>query len=202
MLDNLLEPVDYCSCGDIGYLTTRSLDIDLLRGTGKIHKVPVYHCQSDSCPKYTVPLNVARRLEELADKMEAEQSQEIDFYWEEATADNAENNSTGKLAYLQAFLLQIEGRVYEDVKAIALVPEQAVIFQSLQDPGEYYILQYEPEQNSPTLWLSLAKFYYDKKNLTLEDYRQLADDGLVKELGIFALEDTEEALEEEFGNII
>ncbi|HWQ89306.1 MAG TPA: hypothetical protein VN374_04975 [Desulfitobacteriaceae bacterium] len=201
MSNNFLEPVDYCGCGDIGYLTTRSLTIALIQGPGKINNVPVYHCRTAACPKYTIPLKVAHRLDELAEIMEAAQNREMNFYWETAVADSEDDNAE-KLVCLQAFLLKLEGRVYEDAKSILLIPGQAVIFHSLKDYSEYYILQCDPEENSSALCLSLAKFHHDKKDLTLADFHKLAEEGLVKELGVFAFEDVEEVLEEEFGNIV
>lgn len=201
MLDTALEPTDFCGCGDIGYLTTRTLPIDLAHGAGKINKVPVYHCRTKSCPEYTIPSNVSRRLDELAEKMEALNSSEIDFSWETDTDTTGNNNNTNELAYLYAFLLQLDNKVYEDAKVILVIPEQAVIFQGLQDHTEYHILQYEPEQNSSNIWLSLSKFYYEKKDLTYQDYLNLAESDLVKKLGVFTYQETEVVLEEVFGNI-
>jgi hypothetical protein len=203
MLDTNLEPTDFCGCGDTGYLTTRSLPIDLAHGLGKINKVPVYHCRTESCPEYVVPSNVSRRLDELAEKMETLNSIEIYFSWETDTNTAAESeNNTNKLAYLHAFLLQLDNREYEDAKVILIIPEQAVIFQGLPDHTEYYILQYEPEQNSFDIRLSLSKFYYDKKGLTYKDYLDLVESDLVKKLGVFTYEETEAVLEEVFGSII
>jgi hypothetical protein len=67
MSNDFLEPVDYCGCGDIGYLTTRSLNMDLIQGPVKINKVPVYHCRTAACPEYKIPLKAAHRLDELAE---------------------------------------------------------------------------------------------------------------------------------------
>jgi hypothetical protein len=202
MIDTTLEPTDYCGCGDIGYLTTRSLTIALAYGTGKINKVPVYHCRTESCPEYMIPVNVSRRLDELAEKMETLNSSEINFSWKTDTGTADYVNNTDELAYLHAFLLQLDNRVYEDAKVILIIPEQAVIFQGLQDNTEYHILQYEPEHNSSGIWLSLSKFYYEKKDLTYQDYQNLAKSDLVKNLGVFTYQETEEVLEDLFGNIV
>jgi hypothetical protein len=205
MLDTTLEPTDYCGCGDIGYLITRSLPIDLAHGLGKINKVPVYHCRTESCPEYMIPSNVTRRLDELAEKMETLNSSEIDFSWETDTdtdTDTTESGNNNELAYLHAFLLQLDNRVYEDAKVILIIPEQAVIFQGLLDHTEYHILQYEPEQNSSGIWLSLSKFYYEKKDLTYQDFLNLAESDLIKQLGVFTYQETEVVLEELFGDIV
>ncbi|MHB8127011.1 MAG: hypothetical protein ACYDEJ_15505 [Desulfitobacteriaceae bacterium] len=203
MFESSLEPTDYCGCGDVGYLTTRSLSIDLVHGVGKINQVPVYHCRTDSCPEFMIPSNVSRRLDELAEKMENLNSSELKFYWKTTTDNTGDfDNNTIELTRLQAFILQLDNREYEDAKVIFVVPERAVFLQSLLDRTEYYILQYEPEYSPSGIWLSLSKFYYDKPNLTYEDYLNLAEEDLTKELGAFTFEETEESLEEEFGNII
>jgi hypothetical protein len=202
MIDTTLEPTDYCGCGDIGYLTTRSLPIDLAHGAGKINKVPIYNCRTKSCQEYMIPFNVSKRLDELAEKMETLNSSEIDFSWETAAGTSDYVNNTDELTYLHAFLLQLDNRVYEDAKVILIIPEQAVIFQGLQDHTEYHILQYEPEQNSSGIWLSLSKFYYEKKDLTYQDYQNLTESDLVKQLGVFTYQETEAVLEDLFGNIV
>ncbi len=202
MFETSLEPTDYCGCGDVGYLTTRSLPIDLVHGVGKINHVPVYHCQIDSCPEFMIPSKVTQRLDELADKMETQNSSELEFYWKTAS-DNTDNlDNTSELASLQAFILRLNNREYEDAKVILIVPEQAVIFQSSLDRTEYFILQYEPEHSLSGIWLSLSKFYCEKPDPTYGDFVNLAEEGLSKELGVFTFNETEETLEEEFGNII
>lgn len=200
MLDTTVAPTDYCGCGDIGYLTTQSLPINLAHGTGKINKVPVYRCRTETCPEYMISSNVSRRLDELAEKMETLNSFEIDFSWETDTDTTESVNN--ELTYLYAFLLQLDNNVYEDAKVIIIIPEQAVIFQGLSDPTEYHILQYEPENNSSGIWLSLSKFYYEKKDLTYQDFLNLAELDLIKQLGVFTYQETEVVLEEIFGNII
>ncbi|MFZ3373759.1 MAG: hypothetical protein WA131_12185 [Desulfitobacteriaceae bacterium] len=203
MFETSLEPTDYCGCEDIGYLTTRSIPIDLVHGVGKINLVPVYHCRTNSCTEFTIPSNVSRRIDELAEKMETLNSLELDFYWKIAT-DNPVDilSNSSELTSLQAFLIQIDNREYEDAKVIRIVPEQAVILQSFLDPTEYYILQYEPEHSPAGVWLSLSKFYYDKPDLTYEDFVKLAEEGRSKELGVFTFNETEETLAEEFGTNI
>ncbi len=200
MSDSTLEPTDYCGCGDIGYLTTKSLPIDLAYGVGKINKVPVYHCRTESCPEYLVSSQVSRRLDELAEKMETSNSYEIDFSWETETDPTESFNN--ELAYFHAFLLQLDNRVYEDARVILIVPEQAAIFQGIADPTEYHILQFEPEENSSGIWLSLSKFYYEKKELTYQDFLDLAELDLIKQLGVFTYQETEIVLEELFGDLV
>ncbi len=203
MFETSLEPTDYCGCGDIGYLTTRSIPIDLVHGVGKINQVPVYHCRTNSCTEFMIPSNVSRRLDELAEKMETLNSFELDFYWNIATDNTVDIlNNSSELTSLHTFLLQLDNREYEDAKVIHVVPERAVILQSLIDQTEYYILQYEPEHSTSGIWLSLSKVYFDKPDLTYEDFVNLAEEGRSKELGGFTFKETEEALEEEFGNII
>ncbi len=202
MFEFSLESTDYCGCGDVGYLTTRSLPIDLVHGVGKIHHVPVYHCNTQSCPEFMIPSYVSRRIDELAEKMETQNSSEIEFNWHNAMDNPSDNpDNTNEPSLLEAFTLQLLNREYEDAKVILVVPGQAVLLQSLIDQTEYYILQYEPEHSPSGIWLSLSKFYYDKQDLSYEDFISLAEEGLTKELGFFTFEETEETLEEEFGNI-
>lgn len=199
---NILEPIDTCGCGDTGYLTTRTIPIDLAHGVGKIHHVPVYHCKSDSCPEYTIPPEVSRYLEDLAEKMEAALLTEIEY--DGKSAPDVQNNLAKKnaqLSLVQAFTLKFINREYEDTHVTFVIPGEAIFFQNIIDKTENYVLRYQPDLNRNTILFSLAKFYYDVPNLTYENFLDWSQDGHVKELAVLSLDEVEDALLDEFGEI-
>lgn len=204
MFDETLEPIDTCGCGDIGYLTTRTIPIDLAHGVGKIHQVPVYHCRSTSCHAFTIPSLVSRRLDEFAEEMEMAQTLEMDYSWEPQHQNQEQSldpiqRSSEQLPIVQAFTLQFANREYEDTRVLLVVAGQAVIFQSTVEASEYYLLRYEPEIRSTGTWFSFHKFYYEEPEFIYEDFLVWSEDGHLKELGVLALEEVEEALTDEFG---
>lgn len=206
MSAHILEPVDSCGCGDTGYLTTRTLPIDLAHGTGKINNVPVYHCRDEQCKLYTLPESVSRRLEEIAEEMEEKHSLEEAFTWPRTAQDPApldpakQSNTSASVA--QAFTLQLFNREYEDGKVLFVFPGEAVVIKSNLDEEEYYLLRYTPDSSPEPIRFTFSKFYSDRPLQRLEDIIALEEEGGLKELAILRLEDIEDALSDEFGDIL
>lgn len=206
--EEIIEPIDTCGCGDIGYLTARRIPIDLVHGVGHVDNVPVYHCRTNSCHEFRLPSVVSRRLDTIAEQMEDEQITETIFTWE--TKQNPVKNShpgpslsaqpNNDQISLQAFTLQFVNRQYEDARVVQIVPGQAIIFQSLLEDTEYYLLRYEEADNrTEGIWFSLSKFYYEQPDLTYEDFLEWSEDGHLKELGRIPLNEVEDSLIDEFG---
>ncbi|MDR3271753.1 MAG: hypothetical protein LBT32_09660 [Peptococcaceae bacterium] len=192
-MDQLLPPMDACGCGDIGYLKTKTIPVDLTFGVGQVLAVPVYRCRSAECASYTLPDTVLRRLEEIAEEMQETEVLERTFAWEDIP-DALQQN-----AILQAFTFSFMGQEYEDIVPIDLIPAEAVFFQSLRDPTEYYILKYEEERTKAEPAFSFCKFYYDEA-FSIEGYLTWeADDGYLKELTVLQLSEVHDLLNEEFG---
>lgn len=194
----VFEPVDTCGCGDVGYLTIRSLPIDLAQGVGKIHRVPVYHCKDESCREYTIPSAVARRLDELAEDMESSGVHELEFTWKKGSSPSEQTPADQK-ALLQAFTLQFVSQEYEDARVVLVVPGECVFFQSNIDPTEHYLLRYEPEEKTKEIWFSFSKFYWEEPLLEYEAFLAWSEDGFVKELGRITKDEIAELIEDEFG---
>ncbi|CAA7602501.1 Hypothetical protein DEACI_3176 [Acididesulfobacillus acetoxydans] len=205
-MSNFLEPVDVCGCGDEGYLSIRTLPVDLAHGVGQIHRVPVYHCRSNTCPEYTVPDAVARRLEILAEEMEAERSLEKEFNWTDPDRRNRDRDPGGRKdareSLVQAFTLKFISREYEDARVVFVAPGQSVFLQSVPDPTEFYLLRYEPEEGAADAKFSVSKFYADDPILDFAAFAVGEPDGVfLKELALLALEEVEDALLDEFGPV-
>jgi hypothetical protein len=202
--DQTIESIDTCGCGDTGYLTTRTIPIDLNHGVGHIDKVPVYHCRSEDCQEYTLPPVVSRRLEVIAEQMEESLSTEAIYTWE--IPEKSESLDPFKLSteqtLVQTFTLQFSNRQYADARVELIVPGQAIFLHSTLDDQEYYLLNYEPEPNTDKLWFTFYKFYYEESELTYEDFLEWSENGHLKELGRITLEDIEDALIDEFGDWI
>ncbi|EHQ90309.1 hypothetical protein [Desulfosporosinus youngiae] len=203
-----IEPMDTCGCGDIGYLTARTVPIDLAHGVGRIDKVPVYHCRSAYCQEFSLPPVVSRRLETIAEQMEETQATETTYTWQDKEIpvqdsgtqpdQTALDQTTDELA-LQAFTLQFVNRQYEDARVVQIVPGQAILFRSKLEDSEYYLLRYEEDSRTEGIWFSFLKFYYDEPNLTYEDFLEWSEDGHLKELGRIILDEVEDTLIDEFG---
>ncbi|MDP4128458.1 MAG: hypothetical protein Q8912_16190 [Bacillota bacterium] len=202
MFDQTIEPIDTCGCGDIGYLTTRTIPIDLNHGVGYIDKVPVYNCRSTNCTEYTLPSIVSRRLEVIAEQMEESLSTEAVYTWETHQAPSSMDpfKLTSNQSLLQAFTLQFSNREYADAHVVLIVPGQAIFFRSTLEDDEYYLLNYEPETHTDGTWFSFHKFYYEQPQLTYEDFIEWSNDGHLKEIGHVILEEVEETLIDEFGD--
>ncbi|MDR3540149.1 MAG: hypothetical protein P4L69_04155 [Desulfosporosinus sp.] len=201
MFDQTIDPVDSCGCGDTGYLTTRTIPIDLVHGVGRIENVPVYHCRSTSCQEFTLPSIVSRRLEDIAEEMEKIQSTEAVYTWESHQGWSIDPlQRTNKQTHLQAFTLQFGSREYTDAHIVLIVPGQAIFFQSRLEDSEYYLLRYEEETRTEGIWFSFLKFYYEEPELTYEDFLEWSEDGHLKELGLITLDEVEDALIDEFGD--
>ncbi len=199
--EEILEPLDTCGCGDVGYLAVHTLPIDLAQGVGKIHRVPVYHCKDESCREYTIPAAVARRLEELAEGMEASDVRELEFTWNQGNSPS-EQTPADQSALLQAFTLQFVSQEYEDARVILVVTGKCVFFQSKLDAAEHYLLRYEPEDKAKEIWFSFSKFYWEEPVLEYEKFLAWSEDGYVKELGRITKDEIEDLLEDEFGSTI
>lgn len=200
MFEQSIDPIDTCGCGDVGYLTTRRVPIDLAHGVGNIDNVPTYHCGSLSCSEYSMPPAVSRRLEIIAEEMETSQTVESVFTWSPAQEQTPDTHQrTNEQVYLQAFTLQFGTRQYEDAKVILIVPGQEIFFESTLEASEYYLLRYETAQRTEGTWFSFYKFYYEELDFTYEDFLKWSEDGYLKELGRFTLEEVEDTLVEEFG---
>lgn len=192
-----LEPVDTCGCGDVGYLTLRTLPIDLAQGAGKIYQVPVYHCRDECCKEYTIPPAVARRMEELAEDMEASGAKELQFGWKPNSLSEPKPNAQNTI--VQAFTLQFPGQEYEDARVILVVPGEYIFFQSKIDLSEHFCLHYEPEDKGKEIRFSFSKFYWDEAVFKYEDFLPWLENGYVKELGRVTNEEISDLLEDEFG---
>jgi len=204
MFNQSLDPVDTCACGDTGYLTTRTVPIDLAHGVGYIEKVPVYHCQSSECHEYTLPSVVSHRLEDIAEHMEETSLTNAIFTWVSTQDDSLSSQSIPSLGSLeevqvQAFTLQFLNRKYEDAQVVLVVPGQAIFLKSTVEDAEYYLLRYEAESTAEGIWFSLHKFYYEETEFTYEDFLAWSEDGYLKEIGRLTLEEVEDALTDEFG---
>jgi len=200
MFDQTIEPMDSCGCGDTGYLTTRTVPIDLVHGVGHIYNVPVYHCRSTACQKFTLPLIVSRRLEDIAEEMENTLATEAVYTW----IDNGEQSldplqQANDQILLQAFTLQFGDREYADAHVMLIIPGQDIFFQSRLEETEYYLLHYEEDRRTDGIWFSFLKFYYEEPELTYEDFLEWSGEGHLKEIGCITLEDVEDALIGEFG---
>jgi len=199
-----LAPIDECGCGDIGYLTTRTVPIDLAHGAGKVHNVPVYHCRAASCDEYTLPPAVARRLETIAEKMEETGALDEAFSWTLEPDDVISydpSKNAAQTSLIQGFTLRFAGREYEDAETVFVVPSVAVFFRSKLDKTEHYVLRYEPELSSTERLFSLSKFYVDEPALAEEVFEDWAQGGgQGKELGVIRMDDVEDILADEFGD--
>lgn len=205
--DETIEPIDTCGCGDIGYLTARTVPIDLAHGVGRVDNVPVYHCRSTSCQELTLPSVVSRRLEAIAEQMEEDQTNETTYTWEnkqKSTHDPHEPSlgtlqQTNDQNHLPAFTLQFVNRQYEDARVVQIVPGQAIFFQSKLEETEYYLLRYEEDNRTEGIWFSFQKFYYEEPDFTYADFLEWSEDGHLKEIGRIALDEVEDTLIDEFG---
>lgn len=200
MFDQTLEPIDTCSCGDAGYLTTRTVPVDLLHGVGQIENVPVYHCRSKTCKEFTLPPIVARRIDDIAEEMENNLAKEAIYTWVAAGEQSLDplllaNDQN----HLQAFTLQFGSREYADAQVVLIVPGQAIFFQSTLEETEYYLLRYEEDSRTEGIWFSFLKFYYEEPELTYENFLEWSEDGHLKEIGRISLDEVEETLTDEFG---
>ena len=196
---DMIEPVDTCGCGDTGYLTTRTVPIDVAHGVGEISEVPVYHCRTEGCTEYTLPAAVSRRLETIAEEMEETQALQAVFSWSSANEEAPANNSQQTL--LEAFLLTLKDRSYEDAKVILAVPGGGIFLQSRLEESEFYRLQVDDQTpENQGVWFILSKFYFDEPNLTYEKFLEWSEDGYLKEIGRIPLEEAEDVLRDEFGD--
>ncbi|WP_291352164.1 hypothetical protein [Desulfosporosinus sp.] len=207
--EETIEPIDTCGCGDIGYLTARTVPIDLAHGVGRVDNVPVYHCRSTYCQEFTLPSMVSRRLEAIAEEMEVAQTTETTYTWE-----NKPITATGPIPKpahapvpeindqipLQTFTLQFVNRQYEDARVVQIVPGQAIFFQSKLEETEYYLLRYEEDTGTEGTWFSFSKFYYEEPDFTYLDFLEWSEDGYLKELGRITLDEAEDLLIDEFGD--
>jgi hypothetical protein len=200
MFDQTLDPIDSCGCGDTGYLSNRSVPIDLRHGVGRVDNVPVYHCRSSVCQEFTLPQIVSRRLEDIAEEMEKIQSTEAVYTWDfhpEKSLDPLQRANA--LTLLEAFTLQFDKRKYADAQVSLIVPGQAIFFQSTVEDTEYYLLRYEADTRTDGIWFSFLKFYYEEPELTHENFLEWSENGHLKELGRITLDEVEDTLVDEFG---
>ncbi|MDR3289021.1 MAG: hypothetical protein LBT22_06295 [Peptococcaceae bacterium] len=203
-MDHSLQPIDVCGCGDTGYLTTRTLPVDLAIGLGKILAVPVYHCRSENCNAYTVPDPVLRILERLADDMEEKKVLERTFSWGHSLKSASSFDlpkEEQQLLILQAFTLSFTGQEYEDAIVMDVIPAHAVFFQSKHDLTEYYLLKYEETLSEKETIFSFSKFYDDDAAFSIAQYLRwdAAEESYLKELAILPLAEIHDLLTEEFG---
>ncbi|MDA8228108.1 MAG: hypothetical protein M0T74_10515 [Desulfitobacterium hafniense] len=203
MTETKLEPIDYCGCGDIGYLAAKTLPIDLEHGVGQILNVPIYTCQARECAEYTIPESVSKRLDELAEKMEATKSLELKFTWGSGQDNKPQNPETNELnPLLLSFTLKFLNRNYEDAEVVNVIPGSVIILRSIPDPSEYFLLQFEYVRAGGA-WFSFSKFYYDDELSsemdTLVDQLEMIQ---TKELALLLLDEIEEVLVDEFGEIL
>lgn len=201
MFDETLEPMDTCGCGDTGYLTTRTIPVDLAHGVGHIENVPIYHCRSKKCQEFTLPQIAARRLEDIAEEMENTHATEAVYTWVayggqcHDPLQRADNQTS-----IQAFTLQFGGREYADAHVVLIVPGQEIFFHSTIEEAEYYLLRYEEDKRSEEIWFSFLKFYYEEPELTYEDFLEWSESGHLKEIGRVTLDEVEDTLIGEFGD--
>lgn len=196
MFNEFLSPVDTCGCGDTGYLTSRALPIALDHGAGKVLNVPVYSCGNSMCDEYTVPSLVASRLDVIAEEMEQTQQLTQEFSWKSLESDKAIDATT---ALIQAFTWKFLHRVYEDAQVVLVIPGDTILLQSRIDPTEYFTLKHVSEAENGVLF-NFSKFYEDDPELTYEKYLEL-EPQFSKELGTLKMDEVEDALIEEFGEV-
>ncbi|MEA4901265.1 hypothetical protein [Desulfitobacterium sp.] len=189
-----LSPLDLCGCGDTGYLTQRTIPIDLAQGLGHIHQVPVYHCGNKLCDQYSLPSPVVSRIDDLADMMEEKNLNSINFTWEDQ-----EESSQDFASLIEGFFWKFINRKYADATVIFVIPGQSIVFQSHLDDSEFYNLQYL-RKDEKGAWFSFSKFYSDVRP-TAEDFLDF-EPTFNKELGVLAFEEIEDTLLDEFGAII
>ena len=196
MLDQSIDPVDTCGCGDIGYLTTRTVPINLADGVGHIENVPVYRCRTKGCEEFTLPTIVAHRLDDIAEQMEMTDLAKAVFTWV-----NPQELSLDPFSevHIQTFTLQFVGREYEDARVVQVIPSQAIFLKSTLEDMEYYLLRYEPESRTEGVLFSFHKFYYEEPDFSYEDFLLWSEDGQLKEIGQITMDEVEDALIEEFG---
>ncbi|HVJ49513.1 hypothetical protein [Desulfitobacterium sp.] len=188
-----LSPIDLCGCGDTGYLSKRTIPIDLAQGLGHIHQVPIYHCGSKLCDQYTLPSLVVSRIDDLADIMEEKGLQSLEFYWED------QEGPQDFSSLVESLIGRLSNHKYEDVIVIFVLPGQSIVFQSQQDSSEFYQLKYLQKDDKGT-WFSFLKFYSEEP-LTVEEFPEY-EPTYVKELGVIAIDEVEDALNDEFGGVI
>lgn len=194
MSNDNISPMDQCGCGDTGFLTSRTIPISLAKGVGKIHHVPVYSCNSSWCDEYTIPSSISSRLDELAEEMERKNLMAIEY--SNSTQDQEEDHLS---ALIQGFTWKFNNRSYEDAQVVLVIPGEVVVFQSLMDNSEYYTLKPIEEAKHEVVFV-LAKFYADIKEMTYEEYLEL-EPAFPKELGTLKMDEVEDALIEEFGEL-
>ncbi|HZK54928.1 MAG TPA: hypothetical protein VFC84_12135 [Desulfosporosinus sp.] len=200
MFNETLDPSDSCGCGDTGYLTTRTIPVDLVHGVGRIANVPIYHCRSENCQEFTLPASVARRLDDIQEDMEKTQATEAAYSWmahsgQSLDPDQRANAQTN----LQAFTLQFSSREYADAQVVLIIPGQAIFLHSTLEDSEYYLLRYEEDRHSEETWFSFLKFYYEEPELMYDEFIEWSEDGHLKEIGRVTLEEVEDTLTDEFG---
>lgn len=197
MFNESLSPVDTCGCGDTGYLTSRALPIALDHGPGKVLNVPVYSCGNSMCDEYTIPSLVASRLDVIAEEMEQTQQLTQEFSWKSLESDKAIDATT---ALIQAFTWKFLHRVYEDAQVVLVIPGDTILLQSRIDPTEYFTLKHVSEAENEVLF-NFSKFYEDDPELTYEKYLEL-EPQFSKELGALKMDEVEDELVEEFGEVV
>lgn len=188
-----LSPVDLCGCGDTGYLTTRTIPVDLIQGVGHIHRVPIYHCGNKLCDEYALPSPVVARIDDLAEIMEQKNLNALEFYWEN------QQHTQDTLSLLEAFTWKFTRRKYEDAEVVLVIPGQSIVLQSHMDESEFYEIKYLTDAENENRF-SFLKFYSEEP-LTYEKFLDF-EPTYSKELGVLALDDVEAALVEEFGDEI
>ncbi|WP_072773953.1 hypothetical protein [Desulfitobacterium chlororespirans] len=195
LLNDTLSPVDQCGCGDTGYLTSRTLPIALDHGAGKVINVPVYSCGSSMCDEYRIPSAVASRLDELAEEMEAKGVLVMAFSWEASPEDTLGYQDS----LSQGFIWKFQNRSYEDARVLFVINGDTLVLQSKLDPTEYYLLK-RLEESKDGVFFSFSKFIEEDEELTYEKYIEL-EPSFQKELGVVKMEEVEDMLSEEFGEL-
>ncbi|MEM5817683.1 MAG: hypothetical protein AAGU16_07430 [Desulfitobacterium hafniense] len=195
LLNDTLSPVDQCGCGDTGYLTSRTLPIALDHGAGKVINVPVYSCGNSMCDEYRIPSAVASRLDELAEKMEAKGMLSMAFSWGASPEDTLGYQDS----LSQGFIWKFQNRSYEDARVLFVIDGDTLVLQSKLDPTEYYLLK-RLEESKEGVFFSFSKFIEEDEELTYEKYIEL-EPSFQKELGVVKMEEVEDMLGEEFGEI-
>ncbi|ACL21148.1 hypothetical protein Dhaf_3125 [Desulfitobacterium hafniense DCB-2] len=195
MLNDTLSPVDQCGCGDTGYLNSRTLPIALDHGAGKVINVPVYSCGSSMCDEYRIPSAVASRLDELAEEMEAKGILSMAFSWGASQEDTLGYQDS----LSQGFIWKFQNRSYEDARVLFVIDGDTLVLQSKLDPTEYYLLK-RLEESKEGVFFSFSKFIEEDEELTYEKYIVL-EPSFQKELGVVKMEEVEDMLREEFGEI-
>ncbi len=195
LLNDTLSPVDQCGCGDTGYLTSRTLPIALDHGAGKVINVPVYSCGSSMCDEYRIPSAVASRLDELAEEMEAKGILSMAFSWGASQEDTLGYQDS----LSQGFIWKFQNRSYEDARVLFVIDGDTLVLQSKLDPTEYYLLK-RLEESKEGVFFSFSKFIEEDEELTYEKYIVL-EPSFQKELGVVKMEEVEDMLREEFGEI-